>query len=231
VYTSSNKGLSWSNFSKGLYAESQKVYASNGQLYLANQRGWFYCPNLICDGQPTTDSGVVGAQILTSSVVEFYHDQLKHYFYTSDSAEIKSILNGDSGQGWTKTGHSFKAWLPKVNPVAKPVCRFYGDPIVGPNSHFFSVNSDECEKLDLQSQVSSANVKKWNFEGLGFTVEEANTETKTCNQGRKPVYRAYNNGFLRGIDSNHRFFTDAMLIATMVSNQWTLEGVVFCAEE
>ena len=44
-----------------------------------------------------------------------------------------------------------------------------------------------------------------------------------------PVYRAYNNGFARGVDSNHRFSIDVASIQEVVMRGWINEGVVMCA--
>ena len=42
------------------------------------------------------------------------------------------------------------------------------------------------------------------------------------------VYRVYNNGFVRGKDSNHRLLTDFELYAQMLAKGWVGEGVVMC---
>jgi hypothetical protein len=43
-----------------------------------------------------------------------------------------------------------------------------------------------------------------------------------------PVYRAYNNGVARGVDSNHRITTSAAGIQEVVARGWVSEGVVLC---
>ena len=51
----------------------------------------------------------------------------------------------------------------------------------------------------------------------------------TCPPFLTPVYRAYNNGFALGIDSNHRYSTDRNAILEVVARGWIDEGVRFCA--
>ena len=46
-----------------------------------------------------------------------------------------------------------------------------------------------------------------------------------------PVYRAYNNGYALGIESNHRFSTDPSAIQEVVAQGWIDEGVRFCAPQ
>jgi hypothetical protein len=72
----------------------------------------------------------------------------------------------------------------------------------GPNSHFYTADAAECEQLKQTQQTAPATGKRWNFEEVAFAVR--------CRRRRLPadapvaVYRAYNNGFERGKDSNHR---------------------------
>jgi hypothetical protein len=44
----------------------------------------------------------------------------------------------------------------------------------------------------------------------------------------RPVYRAYNNGFARGIDSNHRYATDPATFDEHLRRGWNFKGVTFC---
>ncbi len=44
-----------------------------------------------------------------------------------------------------------------------------------------------------------------------------------------PVYRAYNNGFTGGIDSNHRITANQQVYQTQIAKGWNGEGVVMCA--
>ena len=83
--------------------------------------------------------------------------------------------------------------------------------------------------MRAQQQVPTpATVKQWNYEGLGFPVQ-AKQAGGACPAGAIPVHRAYNNGFSRGIDSNHRFSTSRDALNPLLSGAgWVYEGVVFC---
>jgi hypothetical protein len=43
------------------------------------------------------------------------------------------------------------------------------------------------------------------------------------------VYRAYNNGFIQGIDSNHRITSNRTDYLLQVAHGWIGEDVVMCA--
>lgn len=70
-------------------------------------------------------------------------------------------------------------------------------------------------------------VKSWKFESNDFATSQA--INGTCSAGQTAVYRAYNNGFTRGFDSNHRISTNLADIQTVVGRGWSNEGIVMCA--
>jgi hypothetical protein len=72
-----------------------------------------------------------------------------------------------------------------------------------------------------------ASQKRWNFEGNDFNTTPA--VNGACAAGLVPVYRAYNNGSARGIDSNHRITSSLLSIQAVASRGWVSEGVVMCA--
>jgi hypothetical protein len=51
----------------------------------------------------------------------------------------------------------------------------------------------------------------------------------SCPGDLAPVYRAYNNGLARHIDSNHRLTTEFPGIQEVLARGWIYEGVVMCA--
>jgi hypothetical protein len=75
--------------------------------------------------------------------------------------------------------------------------------------------------------TTPATQKRWNFESLDFNTTPASNGT--CPANLVPVYRAYNNGNVRGIDSNHRITPNADAIAEVVKRGWTSVGAVMCA--
>jgi hypothetical protein len=153
-------------------------------------------------------------------VVAFYNTTLNHYFVSAGIGEIKSVDTGGAGPGWVRTTGSFKAFdlLTGIPASAKPVCRFYGTPGRGPNSHFYTFAGEECEAVKKDPG--------WTYEGIAFHIYPP--FNGACAAGLLPVYRTYNNGFTRN-DSNHRYSTDKTALVAMTG--WSLEGVVFCSPQ
>ena len=163
---------------------------------------------------------------LAADVVEFYNTTLDNYFITADPIEAAAVDNGAAGPGWARTGDTFGAGGNAA------VCRFYGSQSPGPNSHFYTVSAAECDSLKQLQAATPATQKRWNFESLDFvsTPATAGVGASTCGVGFTPVYRAYNNGIVRGVDSNHRITSSAAAIAEVVARGWISEGVVMCAQ-
>ncbi|MDP2829979.1 MAG: hypothetical protein Q8O37_15415 [Sulfuricellaceae bacterium] len=162
-----------------------------------------------------------GSCNITDMAVEFYNTNLGHYFITADANEAAQIDNGSAGQGWSRTGNSFRSG------GNTSVCRFYGSQSPGPNSHFYTVDASECAGLQQLQASTPATEKRWNFESLDFISTPATNGA--CPGGTVPVYRAYNNGFARGVDSNHRITSNPTAIQEVVTRGWSNEGVVMCA--
>jgi hypothetical protein len=160
------------------------------------------------------------AKVAGSQVVEYYHAGLDHFFITSDPAEQGFVDTGAAG-AWQRTGNTFAAGGPNQ------VCRFYGSQSPGPNSHFYTADPAECEYLKQLQATTPATQKRWNFEGNDFTTTPA--VGGACPAGLVPVYRAYNNGFARGIDSNHRITSNFGAYQQTVAAGWVAEGIVMCA--
>ena len=155
-------------------------------------------------------------------VREFYNVPLGHYFIAAGADEIASILAGGAGQGWQLTGLAFKAYdrMPTdALTTVVPVCRFYGAPAGGPNSHFFTADAYEC---DFVRRTGG-----WYYEGTGFYITPVAADG-SCPTGYLQVLRAYNQGFPRN-DSNHRFTTSDSTWREMARHGWVLEGAVMCS--
>ena len=179
--------------------------------------------------------GLVEAAAAPSNVVtavEFLYQPENRYFLTVDAGEATAIDNGAAGAGWQRTGFTFKAYSTagEAPTGAVPVCRFYGSVTPGPNSHFFTASTAECQGLkDLQA-TTPITQPRWNYEGTAFRISEPDS-AKNCAAGLLTVYRAYNNGNTRGISSNHRFTTSQAEIQKMVAQGWASEGAVFCSPQ
>jgi len=147
-----------------------------------------------------------------------------HFFYSSDPGEQAFVDSGGAG-AFKRTGLIF------YTGGDTAVCRFYGSVLPGPNSHFFTANAQECAWLrSMQLVPTPTDRQQWNYEGLGFTVV-TKPAGGSCPAGTVEVHRAYNNGFARGVDSNHRYSTSRDALNPLVNAAgWVYEGVVFCSE-
>lgn len=173
---------------------------------------------VIITGVDVLPEQVAGTSV---SVVEFYNANLDHYFITADAGEAAGIDSGSAGLGWSRTGNSFKSG------GSVSVCRFYGSQSPGPNSHFYTTDAGECDGLKQQQASTPDTEKRWNFESLDFASTPLSNGA--CPDGTTPVYRAYNNGFARGVDSNHRLTSSLTAINEVVARGWSDEGAVMCA--
>ena len=96
-------------------------------------------------------------------VVEYYHAGLDHYFMTADPAEIDAL---DTGRltGWQRTGMGFNVVVGSASAAggASAVCRYYGRPEAGLDTHFYSASPEECaavaRKWPDQWLLESSNV-------------------------------------------------------------------------
>ena len=158
-------------------------------------------------------AGPAGAAIV--GAVEYYDAALDHYFVTALPAEIAAL---DAGQfpGWTRTNLGFNVYAAgSAVPGSMPVCRFYGVPEAGLDSHFYSASPLECQ--EVQQRFPNA----WLLESSDvFEVFLPDTTTGQCPAGSIPVYRAWNGR----ADSNHRYTTDLSVLQAMVAKGYLAEG-------
>jgi hypothetical protein len=161
-----------------------------------------------------------GAPVPASPVIEYYHGGLDHYFITANAAEATG-LDTNPSLGWRRTGNSFSSGGNNA------VCRFYGSMSPGPNSHFYTVDATECASLKALQASTPDNAKRWNFESLDFNSTPS--VSGVCASGLVPVYRAYNNGYAQGADSNHRISSNLSAIREVLARGWIDEGAVMCA--
>jgi hypothetical protein len=156
-------------------------------------------------------------------VVEYYRAAVGHYFMTAERAEMDTLDKG-AIPGWARTGQTINAYLP-FDASHTPVCRFYGRPEAGLDSHFYSASLSECKAVI--AHLSSA----WIYEsGNVFTIDVPDPATGACAPTALPVYCLYNNR----ADINHRYTTSLALRAQMMSAGWIAEGygpsgVAMCA--
>jgi hypothetical protein len=164
----------------------------------------------------------------TAIAIEFYRQDLDHYFVTWVATEIADL---DIGKifGWRRTGQSFRVYTVATSTTSA-VCRIYIPPGKG-DGHYYGRDANEC------NGTMAANPT--------FFLESSNffylvpPTLGTCPAGTVPVYRLFTN---RLGDTNHRYTTDRPTRVAMESNAhippsknaWIAEGdgpdiVVMCA--
>ena len=166
-------------------------------------------------------------------VDEFYHPGLRHYFITADAAE-KQLLDTGVHAGWHRTGESFRAYATgsRADGSMNPVCRYYGDPKRGLDSHFYSAYGHTEDTLECVSVFAKFR-SDWMLESDNvFQINLPDRKTGACPFGTVPVYRLWNQ---RG-DSNHRYTTSLAIKAQMIAIGYVAEGygadgVVMCAAQ
>ena len=150
-------------------------------------------------------------------VVEYYNAYSRHYFMTTSFDEMAKL---DKRDEWYRTRGVFLAYAAGTAPRpidASPVCRFYGRPDAGLDSHFFSASADECEAV--KKQLCSA----WLLETENaFGVLLPDAQTGACPADTQAIYRAYNNR----PDANHRYTADpsALNVWEYPTGPWIREG-------
>jgi hypothetical protein len=143
------------------------------------------------------------------SAIEYFDRALGHYFYTSNPNEI-AIL--DRGSDWARTGQSFHVIIPEIGrDLLRRVCRFYGLPNAGLDSHFFSADQSECAFVKFYWSAS------WLLETDDAFMVGPSYE---CSGGTIPLYRVYNDR----PDANHRYTTSLQTRNDMVALGWIVEG-------
>ena len=94
-------------------------------------------------------------------LVEYYHGALDHYFITGDANEIRAL---DSGvhRGWARTGRTLQVFDPGDSRLSNsvPVCRFYGNPARGLDSHFYSATPQECNDVKVRFAEAGCSSRK-----------------------------------------------------------------------
>jgi len=100
------------------------------------------------------------------------------------------------------------------------VCRFFGTPGFGPESHFYTAYANECTAVRADAH--------WIEEGVTF---RAMLPSGTgCPEGFVTVSRFWKPGDTVTA-TRHRYVVDAAAAATMRAAGWVAEGPVFCAPQ
>jgi hypothetical protein len=164
---------------------------------------------------------------VTAGVFEFYAPSLNHFFITANTAEAVNLANNPQ-LGWRLTGdiqiHIARS-LAGVDGTSG-VCRFYGHPTIGPNSHFYTADPGECNFLRQLQLSTPFGRPRWNYEEIAFAAFLPNSLGQ-CPAPFTPVARFYNNGAAAN-DSNHRYVSTQANFNAMLNTGWRNEGAVMC---
>lgn len=148
--------------------------------------------------------------------VEYFSVSRDHYFLTVNPIEI-AALDAGALPDWVRTGLSFSVHVTTpTNPNSiQPVCRYYGLPSAGLDTHFFSAYVPEC------AFVLQAWPDKWVLESPNafFAYLPINSDGE-CPAGTRAVFRFYNGR----PDVNHRYTTSTIAAQEMISRGWIAEG-------
>ncbi len=151
-----------------------------------------------------------------ATAVEFYNPSLRHYFVTAYPEEAAALDSGTTVKGWTRTGGQFTVFTEPADGL-RAVCRFFGTPGLGLNSHFYTADPDECAKVKT--------LPAWTYESIAFYIPLP--VDGECG-GNWPVYRSFYSDNVS--DANHRFLVDMTAYVRMPQRRGdVLEGVVMCA--
>jgi hypothetical protein len=157
----------------------------------------------------TVANGIAPASMKLA--VEYYNEELDHYFITAMDAEIDALDAGHFA-GWSRTGSSIDVYDPGSGD-GSPVCRFYLPPEYG-NSHFYSASQSECAQV-------AQKFPDFAFESTEvFRAVTPDFATGQCPENLVPVYRLWNNRE----DSNHRYTSDRPTRDEMVAKGYVAEG-------
>ena len=149
------------------------------------------------------------------TAIEYYNPALRHYFITAYPEEAAALDAGTNVKGWTRTGGQFTVFTDPA-PGLSAVCRFFGTPGKGINSHFYTADATECAKVKT--------LPPWTFEAIAFYIP---TPVGGSCGGDYPVYRSYYTDNIA--DANHRFTVDLTAHTRMTRRGDILEGLVMCA--
>jgi hypothetical protein len=229
------QSYSSSQRAEGLEAVTTPMGTFSGTLHVREQRGsgvvrdvWYAAGVGMVRWRQGDDEAILASVVMPTGpvarvarAVEYYHPGLDHYFITADAAEIAALDRGRF-QGWQRTGTGFNVvdGGSGISATTTPVCRYYGNPAYGLESHFYSASPDEC--ADVQRRWPA----QWRLESLEvFRLDLPDPATGMCVAGSMPVYRALNGR----ADTNHRYTADARIQTAMMGRGYTSEGVVMCS--
>jgi len=204
------------------------VVRPDGSILASSQSGTI--AHVLADGRLDLAAPRAAHENDFIAAVPFYNAALDQYFVTADPREIAGLQRPRSNgakEGWQQSGDGwFHVYPPgwTATPTV-PVCRFYGAPEAGLDSHVLSANAEECAALE------AAKDRGWILESREvFRVELPDPLTGACANEHAPVFRLWN----ARVDSGHllataRSLRDRLVRDGYVAEGWGPLGVAMCA--
>lgn len=206
-------------------ASMPALLAGDYVLEFSESITWDDDPTAPCEHKETRPFTVI-PQGNYIDAVEYYNASLDHYFITADPDE-RHVLDQGTIPGWTPTLVSFRVFKPDA-PTSRdlaPVCRYYGRPEAGIDSHFYSASASDC------AYVAQTWPDSWQLETTdAFKV----IPNASCGAFDTQVVRFYNNRS----NANHRYvkistvgFGGPTMYDSMRAQGWLPEGDAWCVVE
>jgi hypothetical protein len=169
-----------------------------------------------------------------SRVVEYHASSTDQYFLTADEKDMRLLDPGTLG--WRRTGVEF------IASGAFETCRFFGDPVAGPNGHFYTARVDACNALRLKDTITPRGQQAYRYEGIAFPIGlpllTENDARYRCPDGTRPLY-LFTRPAGGGRHLGFRLIpagpisgspTGDALARTMLSQGWSYLGHAMCSE-
>ena len=155
------------------------------------------------------------ARYSSSVAVEYQRAGSDQYFLTNNSAEIL-VLDEGTQPGWVRTGQQIFVYPTGDRSAAtrSPVCRLYGSPQPGHDTHVFRVNPSECSSV-------ATSPGGWIVETNEAFVADVPDASGACPSGSQPVYGLSNNR----ADRSERFTASVALRDQLLAAGWVKLGV------
>jgi hypothetical protein len=201
---------SWSSFAVLHYPVPENQYDLRAMLARTGEFNETSAGGSVCFATPPPDR--------FGRVLEYYHARLDTYFYTVDAEEAAKLDSG-AVPGWARTGLGFDVLVMPGCPVGRKeqaAYRFWGKPGVGPSSHVFTVQRDECRIVHRSGA--------WLYESSPFWATPPDSRGACTNAAELPLHRLWRPWG----ESNHRFTTDLAVVEEMKGKGWVHEGVRMC---
>jgi hypothetical protein len=161
----------------------------------------------ICPAGPPTWASPTG--------LSEYRNRVLDQYILSDRLEVTAIASGAAGPGWEATREGFSTLAPHFCTGTDAVHRFYAPAV---NAHVYTQDPVECGRLRRPGTG-------WLYEGVAFGAWTP--IDGDCPRGTSPVWTvSYSRPAQDAVA--RRYVARPSLLAQLLLQGWSLEGVAFC---